>query len=215
MKIKVKEFVIDIDESIFIVFLLCVVFKQVRSFFENYFVCFLFITFHELSHMFVASILGIKTKKLSIHVSGLNINLKRTKTNKTKWLLIFLAGPLSNILLAICFKSIPMVYTINLALAFINLIPVYPLDGYHIFEILLTLTKINSKTIIKIQKPTEIMVIIILAIAGICMFVFYMNLSIILMVFYIFIQASNLRKNWNLGMYQKYYKNITKFQKNY
>lgn len=211
MKIKVKEFVIDIDESIFIVFLLCVAFKEVRSYFENYFVCFLFIAFHELSHMFIASILGIKTKRLRIHVSGLNINLKKTKTHEPRWLFVFVAGPLSNIILAICFKNVPMVYTINLALALINLIPVYPFDGYHIFELILVLTNISDKSIKKIQKYTEIMVIIMLVIIGILMFVFYANLSVILMVFYIFIQASNLRKNCNSGMYQKCYKNITNF----
>lgn len=213
MKLKIKEFNIYIDESILIVSFLCIVFKGLRDYFENYFMCFLFIAFHELSHMLVASIFGIRTTKLSIRISGLNINLNGSNRRGVKWLCIFLAGPVSNIILAVLFKKIPMVYTINLALAIINLIPIYPLDGYSILHMILKLMK--AKNTEKIKNVVEIMVIIILGITGIYQFVFFTNLSIILMVFYIFIQRSSLRKKYNSGMYQKYYKNITKFQKNY
>lgn len=211
MKFKVKEFNIYIDETILIVGFLCIIFKGIREYFENYFICFLFIAFHEFAHMFIASIFGVKTTRLTVRISGLCINLNEIKRQGIKWLLIYLAGPISNISLALLFKNIPLVYTINLALAVINLIPIYPLDGYNVFEILLQIIKIKRKTILKIQNLIEIMVIILLGIVGIYQFVFFVNPSVILMDFYIFIQRSNLRKNWNSGMYQKYYKNITNF----
>ena len=213
MKIKIKEFNIYIDEIFLITCFLCIVFKGIRQYFENYFICFLFIIFHELAHMFMASVFGIKTTRIKINISGLNIKLNTFNKGGGKWLCIFLAGPISNILLAIIFRNISMVYTINLALAIINLIPIYPLDGYNIFEILLTLARV--KNIERIKKIVEIMVIIMLGNIGICQFIFLKNPSVILMFFYIFLQASSPRKKRDSRMYQKYYKNITKFQKNY
>jgi hypothetical protein len=50
--------------------------------------------------MFVASIFGIKTIKLSVRISGLCINLNENKRQGLKWLIIYLAGPISNIILA-------------------------------------------------------------------------------------------------------------------
>ena len=173
MKLRVKEFNIYIDETILIVGVLCLLFKVIRNYFSNYFMCFLFIAFHELSHMFIASILGIKTTKFNIHISGLCINLEKVEKRGVKWLAIFLAGPLSNAILAIMFNKIPLVYTINLALAIINLIPIYPLDGYNILEILLKFLNFKEKSIVFIQKNTEIMVIIILVILGINQFVIF------------------------------------------
>ena len=209
MKFKIKDFNLNIDETIFIVIFFCIIFKGARNYFENYFICYLFIIFHELSHVFVASLFGIKTTKLTITISGLYVSLNDLNRNNLKWLIIFLAGPLSNIILALLFRNIEIVYTVNLALAVINFIPLYPLDGYNILEILLKLQKVkNIKTI---KNILEIMVIISLVIIAICQFVKFNNLSLILMVFYIFIQGFNLRNNWDSAMYQKYYKNITNF----
>lgn len=215
MKLKIKEFNMYLDKTILIVGFLCLFFEGIRDYFENYFICYLFIIFHELSHMFVASIYGIKTIKLCIRISGLNIYLDSYNRGGLKWFVIFLAGPLSNIILAYIFKNIPMVYTINLSLAIINLIPIYPLDGYNIFETILNQLTIKRKTIKKVQKISEIMVIVLLVIVGIYQFVIFENLSIILMIFYIIIQSSNPRNNRDTRIYQKCYKNITKFQKNY
>lgn len=211
MKLKIKEFTIYLDETILVLGFLCLIFERIREYFENYFVCYLFIIFHELAHMCVASIFGVKTTKLSIRISGLNICLKEWKRKDIKWLAIYLAGPISNVILAFVFKNIPMVYTINLALAIINLVPIYPLDGYNILEIVLNIFNIEQKSIIRMQKIAEIMVIIALVILGMYQFVFLRNLSIILMLFYIIIQASNPRNNSGLELYQKCYKNVTNF----
>lgn len=212
MKYKIKEFTIYLDETILIVSFLCLFFEAIRNYFENYFICYLFIVFHEISHMLIASIFGIKTKRLYIRISGLNICLDSYNRRGLKWLLIFLTGPLFNMILAYIFENIPMVYTINLALAIINLIPIYPLDGYNVLKIILKQLKIKQKNI---EKIIEIMVIILLMIVGIYQFVILDNLSIILMVFYIIIQRSSLRNNSNSRIYQKCYKNITNFKKNY
>lgn len=215
MRLKIKEFNIYLDEAILFVSFFSIIFKGIRKYFENYFICFLFITFHEFSHMLIASLFGVKATRLNIRVSGLSINLNKKERQGIKWLIIYLAGPISNIILANIFKNVSMVNTINLVLAIINLMPVYPLDGYNIFDILLNWIVKNKKLVLKIKKITEIMVIISVVIIGMYQFIIFKNLSIILMSFYIFIQSSNLRNNSSLGMYQKCYKNITNFQKNY
>ena len=73
---KIKSFEIQIEYLFVILVFLCAI-PFIRNYLANYFVCFLFITFHELSHMLVASICGIKTTKLCIKLSGLNITLKK------------------------------------------------------------------------------------------------------------------------------------------
>lgn len=213
MRIKVKEFNIYIDELIFVVGFLSIIFKGIREYFENYFMCYLFIVFHELSHMFVASIFGVKTTKLNIRISGLSINLNVKNRQGIKWLCIFLAGPISNVILAVIFKNVPLVYTINLVLAIINLVPIYPLDGFNIFAIVLGFMKVKNME--KVQEIVQFLVVIILGILGAYQLIFLNNPSIILMVIYIIIQGSITRKKDNSSLYQKYYKNVTNFNSNY
>lgn len=209
MRLKVKEFNIYIDETIIIVGVLGVVFKEIRNYFENYFVCYLFIIFHELSHMFVASICGIKTSKITIRISGLSINLENNNCQNLKWLAIYLAGPVSNIILASIFKNVPMVCSINLALAIINLIPITPLDGYNIMRVLLNF--FNVKNAKRIQKIIHLFILFVLGILGIYQLIILLNPSLILMVFYIIIQALIDGKKHSRGLYQEYYKNVTNF----
>ena len=209
MRIKVKEFNIYIDETVIIIGFLCIIFKGIRNYFENYFICYLFIIFHELSHMLVASICGIKTSKITIRISGLSINLENNNCKNLKWLAMYLAGPVSNIILASIFKSVPMVCGINLALAIINLIPIEPLDGYNIMEVLLKFLKVKHIKII--QKVTRLFILVTLGILGIYQLIILLNPSLILMIFYIIIQALIDRKNGNCRLYQEYYKNVTNF----
>ena len=209
MKLKIKSFNVYIEEWVIIIWLLCIFSSKIKGYFENYFICYLFIVFHELSHMFVASICGIRTVKLNIRVSGLCIKLNNNKLNGIKGIVIYLAGPVSNIILACIFKNISMVYTINLALAVINLIPIYPLDGYHVLGIILNFWGVKKQEFL--QKLIHYFVLFLLLILGVYQAVIFKNISMILMVFYIFIQGLIARKNSSLRLYQEYYKNVTNF----
>lgn len=211
MILKRKEFSVKIDELVIIIGFLCLIFKVIRKYFENYFVCLLFIAFHEFAHMFIASIYGIKTKRLNVSISGFSIILDKRNIKGLKWLVIYLAGPLSNVLLALLFKNISMVYTINLVLAVINLVPIYPLDGYNVFCLLLNIIKLPVKVKNNIKKTVEFTVIILFIIIGVYQFIKFKKLSLILMTIYIILQRSNPRNNSTLTMYQEYYKNVTKF----
>ena len=143
MKINIKDFNVEIENILLILLGISLVIPSLRTYFANYYMCYIFIIFHEFSHMFCACIFGIKTSKLTITITGLNIILEEKNRQKIKWIIIYAAGPISNIVLAILFKDISFVYTINIALAVINLIPIYPLDGYNLLYVLATLFKVK------------------------------------------------------------------------
>ncbi|MBU0630189.1 MAG: site-2 protease family protein [Candidatus Margulisbacteria bacterium] len=131
------------------------------------------ITVHEFAHAFVADKLGDPTPRLAgrltlnplSHLDPLGflalllvrfgwakpvpINPYNFRDPKKGSLLVSLAGPLSNFLLAwvlaVIFRNLPFINDtfsmvisyaiwINLALAIFNLIPVPPLDGSHVLE---------------------------------------------------------------------------------
>ena len=101
-----------------------------------------------------------------------------------KGILVYLSGPLANIMLAIIFRNIRMVYEINMALALINLMPINPLDGYNILKLILVLRlnkQIAKKLIRNIEKCTEIL----LSILAVFMSFKYYNFSLFLLLVYI------------------------------
>lgn len=128
-------------EYLFLIFsFVCLFSLKTRIYFSNFFVCYLFIVFHELSHVLVASLFGKKLELIRLSISGVNAKFEREKfkldANESYFfnILIYFAGPFSNILLAIIFHNVEMIYEINLSLAIINLFPIYPLDGYNILK---------------------------------------------------------------------------------
>ena len=218
MRIKVKNLEFNIEETCIIVFIVCMFSLHARKFFSNYYTCYLFIVFHETAHVLVANLFGKKVTKIYIRPSGLNVNIQRDYKSNCIWLLIYLAGPISNIFLAVIFNKMKIVYEINLALATINLIPLYPLDGYNILR--MVLEKIFKKE--KAKQYTNLISkisFIFLFTLGIVLAIRNKNISIFVMSIYTVVvgvldNAGN-HKRHNSFMYQKCYKNITKFDENY
>ena len=118
---------------------------------------------HELGHLIMGIILGMKPEKLEIIPIGIritfklnikDINKKVKKANKLeiKKILIAIAGPAINILLIIIsattkiniIAKINFIYA-NLLLAIINLVPIYPLDGGRILKGIITIFKGKQK----------------------------------------------------------------------
>jgi len=184
MKLKVNEKVIYIEESVIIVLFVCLLSKIAREYLANYYLCFLFIVFHELSHITVALFFGSSVKKINIKLCGLSVNLEK-KFKGRKAILVYLAGPIANIILAILFKNIKIVFEINICLALINLIPIKPLDGYNI------LREIFSKKFLKfVANISEI----ILTFLGIILIFKYCNISLIMLLLYIKLTTLNSAK---------------------
>lgn len=212
MKIKTPLFDIKIDILFLIVMFIFLLYSKLRMFFSSFFVCYLFIVFHEASHMLVASIFGKRIESFNISLFGVSITFKKEHysiSNKItdkraciKNILIYLAGPVSNFILAIIFKNIKIVFDINLFLCILNLIPIYPLDGYNILNNILLL-KYDEEKIEKIINIINYIFFIVLFVLGGVSIILLYNPSLILFLIYILIIKNNHIKCKNRLKYYK------------
>ena len=119
---------------------------------------FISILIHEIAHIMVAKIFKIKLKNLRVSIFGASLEIeKKIRNKKIKKILMYLAGPISNLILAILIQyanineeeKIKIIYT-NLSLCIFNLLPIIPLDGGNILKEILKikLNNINSNKII-------------------------------------------------------------------
>ena len=137
MIIRKNNFVFEIENLLIIVLISFFVSVKIKLFLTSYFVCYLFIIFHELAHILVAALFNKKILKMKLSLAGACVTLDKKRLNKSKELLIYFAGPISNFCLAVIFKNVDMVFEINTFLGILNLMPVYPLDGYNIMSLLI------------------------------------------------------------------------------
>ncbi len=183
MKTKILNKYIYIEEGVVIILFVCVLSSKARQFLNNYFTCFLFVFFHELAHVMVAALFNFELRRINIRISGINAVIKGN-IEGLKGMLVYLAGPLSNIILAVAFRNIKMIFEINIALSIINIVPIYPLDGYNILKLILRLwnSEIKLKKLTQnIQKISEILLVII---SSFMCFKYY-NFSLFLLLVYI------------------------------
>lgn len=185
---------IKVDLKIFLIIILYILTKNIKVFA----ISFIFILLHELGHAITGVILGLKIKKININVLGLSIEFENYgKERLNNKIIIDMAGPAINIItfiIAVIFKNEEIAY-INILLAIINLLPIYPLDGGRIVKNLL-LKSHNYKQVVgyteKISKDT---LIIITAISSIVI-LYIKNVGIFLVILYLWsIALKECRKN--------------------
>lgn len=109
---------------------------------------FIALVIHEIAHLFSAIILNIKFDKVKITLFGFNINADLDNVSLFKKIILFFSGPLCNIFLYIVLRnsSYNSFAEINFFLAFVNLIPIVPLDGGNICKSILEYF-LNSKVV--------------------------------------------------------------------
>lgn len=181
MKLRLDNFLLEI-ENLFIIVLISFFFSdKIKLFLTSYFVCYLFIVFHELSHIIFASIFGKKIKKIKLSIAGVCVVFNNNDELKIiKKIIIYIAGPLANIILAMLFIKIDFIFEVNIFLAILNLMPVYPLDGYNILKcILMFFNKISY------LKSIEFIFLSLFFIISIMTFFMYFNPSLIIFFIYI------------------------------
>lgn len=160
--------------------------------FKIYIYFFISILIHEIAHIIAAKIFKMKLKNLRVSILGAALEIERTiKNKKIKRIVMYLAGPLSNLIVAVLIKyinineeeKIKIIYT-NLSLCIFNLLPIIPLDGGNILREILKI-KLNNiysnKVTLIISKVNLILLtfvysIVILKIKNITIFFLIMYL---------------------------------------
>lgn len=159
-------------------------------------VCTLTAIVHELGHSIVAEERGYKLNRITLMPFGAVVSGNFNQPNLKEDIIISLAGPLVNLLIAILFVAFwwiqPLSYpytqvvvSTNLTMALLNCFPAYPLDGGRVLSAYLTL-KFNKR----VANITCKTLGIILSIAFIGLFVWSVfttiNFSILFFALFIF-----------------------------
>ncbi|NLJ58100.1 MAG: hypothetical protein GX339_04555 [Tissierellia bacterium] len=89
---------------------------------------------HEVAHLFSAILLNIKFSKVKITLFGFNFDANLENVSYFKKILLFFSGPGCNLALYFGLRNTEYSYfaNINLFLAYMNLVPIVPLDGGNI-----------------------------------------------------------------------------------
>lgn len=136
---------------------LCIVYLILNQL-ELYLLFIVFITIHEIMHALVGTICGFKPASMEIMPFGLSLTFYSfSSANAKKKIITYLAGPISNIILAIIFIGISNKYNTNdeiiaysiytnILLGIFNLLPILPLDGGKILKEILKKIYGNKKS---------------------------------------------------------------------
>lgn len=199
IEFKIREIILEIEYLFLITLVISGISNEVTEFLDKYYICMLFVIFHELSHILVGSLLSKKLSRVFIGISGMTAFFKydfniRDRVYYIKETIIYLAGPMSNILIAYFFNDVKFVFEINMFLAILNLLPIYPLDGYNILKnFLYAIFKCSKAIINKIVKIISIM--FLLGISIVCVYIFFNFKNIFGIVFFTYILLLNIKNS--------------------
>ena len=120
-----------------------------------------------------------KIEKIKLSIAGVCVTFNNSKLEIVKNLIIYLAGPLANICLAILFYKINFIFEVNIFLALLNLMPIYPLDGYNILNIFFNKSTIKNVENIFLSLLFLISVFILIGYFNPSLFIFFVYVMLI------------------------------------
>lgn len=181
MRFKINNTKFEISYLFFSVFALYLAFDATGTFLP----LLLGITIHEISHLLFLRFFGCKILSVKLNLGAVSV-VHSANTSKFKKIICLLAGPLSNLIVALLFKLYNMeeFYLINLIIALYNLLPLNGLDGGSILTTILE--GILPENII--QKLITVLTIIIVTLFALFWIFTYeetKNVSILIFAIYL------------------------------
>ena len=125
--------ILKIHYSLIIALLYNLFFKKQKI----YFIAYMFIIMHELTHMITALLLNVDIEEINLTIFGANAKYSG-KINPLKDLIISISGPLASLCFGFLYNN-NTYFLINMMIIILNIVPIYPLDGGRIVRDLLTI----------------------------------------------------------------------------
>lgn len=186
--------------------LIFVLFFFIFNAWDIYLLFIIFALIHELMHLIMGILVGFKPTQLTIMPFGAYINFSidienyNTKIMKgtmcsLKKLMVAIAGPLSNIILAWIFSFMnkyAIIMYINLTLGIVNLFPIHPLDGGRIIEQILILV-LGRRKALRYTNFISNLILVIIAIET--LFFCYISKSIVAILAIIYLIIIRKKEN--------------------
>lgn len=208
---------LKIDLKIFIFLILFYLTKQIKLYATIMILCII----HELGHVLMGLLLGLKIEKIEIMPMGLSVAFKlniedfnkkiqRGSVLQLKKIAIAIAGPLTNLIMLLIVLSTNINLKIvsneilayaNILIMLFNLLPIYPLDGGRIFKELIQIFEGSIKAKIYIRKISKAVVIILTMLASIGI-LYLKNIAIFFIVIYLWIIVIKENKKYNEIIYK-------------
>ena len=172
--------IIDIFEikiTTILLFVLSAIFGQFKMIMLYFIVAFI----HEFFHLLMCFVLKVKVEKFQILPFGASLTVKEIEgLSSNKQLLIYIAGPFSaliNIVVFLVLKNNNIINIVNYnylrrynyLMCLLNLLPIYPLDGYMIIKAILQKILVYKKAM-KISIIISVVSYIIFALSNIYCF---------------------------------------------
>lgn len=202
-----------IDLKIFLIAILFFMTSQIKV----YAIMMICAIIHELGHLLVGILLGMKPEKLEIipvgirvtfkiNIKDINSKIKQTNKLEIKKIFVAIAGPVVNLILIYIaaisktniISKINFIYA-NLLLVIINLVPIYPLDGGRILKGILHIFLGKRKAERYTNSISFIILIILTFIASIG--IYYMeNISIFVITIFLwglYLKQDKIDRNKN------------------
>ena len=209
--------VLKIDLKIFIFFALFYLTKQIKLYATIMILCII----HELGHVVMGIIMGLKIEKIEIMPLGLSVSfkinvddynkkVKKGNVLQLKKIAIAAAGPFVNLIMLLIVLNTNIDFKIvsnevlayaNILIILFNLLPIYPLDGGRILKEFIHIFEGSIKSKIYIRKISKL-VMILLTMVGSVAILYLKNIAIFFIIIYLWIIV--IKDNRRKDVYELY-----------